>query len=356
MRFVPILSFGVGMMLLESPALAQSDAERAAARAAAQQGMKAYETGDWSASVEYFRKAQSLVDAPTHLLYIARSEEKLGHLVEAHEAYMKLDKLVLPAGTPDAFQKAQQSGREALPAIESRLPYVTIHVKGSGRPSAIRIDGHDMPATFLDIAVPIDPGTHRIQAVGSGNVGSEVVVTLAEASKETVELTLDDAKIQAAGTGPATDAPNTKTEEAAVTADVAPAKTPRSGAPSLRVPAYVSFGVGALGLVGGTYFVVSRSGKSKSADDSYAQFSGDGCLANASASCRNLASDIASKDQSAAKAGTLAMVGYGVGFVGIGVGVALLALDAARSRPESPPQAQVQLFLGSNQVGAVGQF
>src|SRR5689334_20899999 len=57
-------------------ALALTDEERAAARAAAGQGADAFAAGKWQEAVELFSRAEALVHAPAHLMFIARSELK----------------------------------------------------------------------------------------------------------------------------------------------------------------------------------------------------------------------------------------------------------------------------------------
>ena len=60
---------------------AQTNSERAGARAAAGEGLKAFNEGRHAEAIDLFTRAESLVHAPPHLLYIARANEKLGWLV-----------------------------------------------------------------------------------------------------------------------------------------------------------------------------------------------------------------------------------------------------------------------------------
>src|SRR5579883_2443273 len=48
-------------------------------------------------------RAEALVHAPTHLLYIARTEAKLGQLVEASETYARIQHEALAPDAPKAF-------------------------------------------------------------------------------------------------------------------------------------------------------------------------------------------------------------------------------------------------------------
>src|ERR1700743_1878747 len=99
--------------LLVSPgARAQSAADKATAREAATEGIGLYRAGKYAQALDRLKRAQALYDAPVHLLYIARAEEKLGQLVEAPETYRSLDRYTLPAGAPAAWTAAVEDGRK----------------------------------------------------------------------------------------------------------------------------------------------------------------------------------------------------------------------------------------------------
>src|SRR3954466_13075470 len=91
-----------------SPAFAQSDQERAGARSAATEGAQAFRDHNWSQAADLFMRAESLVHAPPHLLYLARAEANLGHLVKAQEAYRKILHEKLEASSPAVFREAQR--------------------------------------------------------------------------------------------------------------------------------------------------------------------------------------------------------------------------------------------------------
>ncbi len=76
-------------LFLATNATAQTDSERASARAAAIAGGEAFQAGDFKRSLDLFRRAESLPHSPVHELYAARSLVRLGRLVEAREQYMK---------------------------------------------------------------------------------------------------------------------------------------------------------------------------------------------------------------------------------------------------------------------------
>src|SRR5215213_7964423 len=100
------------------------DTERATARSAAQQGIAAVLDGRYSEGVDLLERAESMVHAPTHLLYLARGYEKLGKLVRARETYLKLTKEELKPSAPKAFRDAQAASVSELARLEPRIPTI----------------------------------------------------------------------------------------------------------------------------------------------------------------------------------------------------------------------------------------
>src|SRR5690348_5663659 len=74
--------------LLVQECHAATDQERAGARSAASEGIQAFQDGQTEKALKLLEQAESIVHAPTHLLFIALSRAKLGKLVEAREAYI----------------------------------------------------------------------------------------------------------------------------------------------------------------------------------------------------------------------------------------------------------------------------
>src|SRR5690606_12046991 len=127
--------------------------------AAATDGAKAFVDGDYPRAIEMFTRAEGVVHSPTHLLFIARSYGKLGQLVKAREAYLKITRETLPAGAPEAFKRAKAEATDELAALEPRIPYVSVVVQGAGPdPITVNMDEVQIPPTLVGIPRPIDPG------------------------------------------------------------------------------------------------------------------------------------------------------------------------------------------------------
>lgn len=313
---------------LTIPSLASAqgdDAQRSAARAFATDGLSAYNAGHYEKAIDLFTRAESLVHAPPHQLFIARSSVKLGKLVHAKELYVKMTREELPSTAPRAFVDAQASATTELAEIEPRIPTLTIIVAGPGAEGAkVTMDGVEVPSALIGASQPADPGAHTLRASSSGWKPAEAEVRLAEKGVESTTLTLD------------------KTEPVPAKAEHSELQGPsgiRKAAP------FIAFGVGVAGLAVGTVFLFKNRGDR---DDADALCTGGLCPA----ARRN---DIQSLDDSADSAQTISWIGYGVGAASVAVGAALLLLNRSSSSAKTTGTVVTPWF-DANSGGIAGRF
>jgi hypothetical protein len=137
LRLAPLLV----ALSLAAPAWADpSDADRATARALAQEGQSALEKQDFATAADRFARADALVHAPTLLLGRARALVGLGKLVEAQEAYERIVREGVAANAPAPFHVALEDAKKEVEAIAPRLAWVTISVRGADG-AAVTLDG-----------------------------------------------------------------------------------------------------------------------------------------------------------------------------------------------------------------------
>ncbi len=323
-----------------SLATAQTDEERAGARALAEQGAAAFDEGRWQDAVDLFTRAQSVVDAPPHLLFIARAQEKQGNLVQAMEAYIKIARTELAADSPDAFLSAQTAAEQELEALTPRIPQVTVTVSGeSAEDVTVFADGEALAEAFVGVKRPANPGKHTYSAEGTTVAAPAVTISVSEGGEALVELVLAE-KVAALEPAPMEPAPAPaappKAEPAAVGHDS-----------SMNIPAYAALGVGALGLGAGGYFLYKRSKSQTDGDDLASECSSRQCD-------QSDVDRIVGFDEDAASAGTMSAIGFGVGAVGVGVGITLLLMDWGNETAQTEPT--IGVWANSEQVGVVGRF
>jgi hypothetical protein len=321
------------VLSVSTPAFAQSDEDRAGARAAAGEGAKAMDAERWSDAVDLFTRAESLVHAPPHLLYMARAYVKLGKLVRARETYLKVARETLPPSAPPAFADARARAIEESAALEARVPTVRVVIEGAkpGEVVTVTMDGAAVPPALMGVAHPVDPGEHTFEATGSTMASEKMTLAIAEGKAETMTLPLSR---------PIAAAPIQATPE------TAPIAEQPSGGSGLRTGAFIAWGIGAVGVVAGTVFVIQNRGKRSDAD----------ALCTGSRCPKSSESQIATLDSDADKAATLAWVGYGIGVAGIAAGTVMFLMSSPSKPAPTANAAKIQPWISPTSAGLRGSF
>lgn len=349
--WIGVLLFAA-VVLAVSSAAAVTDEERAGARAQAIAGAEAFEAGRWQEAVDRFQRAESVVHSPVHLVYIARAEIELGKLVQAQERLLKVVQERVAPDDPEAIVQAHKDADALLTQLEPRIPQLTLQVEGAGdKPVSVQMDGKDVPAAFIGVARPVNPGEHSIQATGEGLSG-QTTVALTEGEQKTavVQLTPDPNAVAPAPTG----------AQPAATAEIS-ATGQDQGVPGggmdpriMRIASYAAFGVGAVGFGIGIPFALKYKDRKDNADSLFKQCN-PGCTADQRATIKGV-------DDDANKAGTAATIGLITGGVGVAAGATLLVLSILKDDSGAEEQAKrrtephVTGFVGPNQVGLAGTF
>ena len=353
-------------MILAAPvAFSQTDIERATARDAANRGRAAYDAGKYDKAIDYLSRAEQLVHSPTHLLFLARAQTKLGKLVAAHETYLKITRETLASNAPKAFVSAQASAEQEQDELDARLPSVTVSVSGvKANDVTLLMDGTALPSAMIGIPLPADPGSHEFKATATNAASDPVTLQLAESAKQNVTLTLKAVK-GAKPTPPAVADPSATSTHANVAAEQTPSSTPapvepapardaHAGGAGLTIASIVSFSVGAVGLGLGSFFLLESSSTRNEANRLDEE-----CKVASGGKCANSVKQeqIVSKDNEAdsqRKLGIVSMIGGGVGVV---AGLAFLIADVSGGSSSARHIApHVTPVFGFQSVGVVGNF
>ncbi len=128
------LAFALSIGFSIAPeAHAQSDSDRATARALGQDGQQALDNKDYVTAEDRFRRADKMVHAPTLMLGLARALAAEGKFVEAQESYNRIIREGLPPGAPDAFKHALDEAKKEVDTVAPKVAAVTITVKAARR-------------------------------------------------------------------------------------------------------------------------------------------------------------------------------------------------------------------------------
>jgi hypothetical protein len=173
---LPLLCLFVALCV-ETPARAQSDAERkAAAEALFDEGRRLVETGDLSAACTKFEQSEALDSAPGTLLNLADCYERAGRLASAWATF----KRAAAAARTRAQVEREGFARERAAALEPRLSRLTIDVPTAARVAGLTITRDEAPVleALWGQAVPVDGGTLVVRVSAPGRVAWEQQVVL----------------------------------------------------------------------------------------------------------------------------------------------------------------------------------
>jgi hypothetical protein len=319
----------LAVLLTVNDALADaSDAERAAARALAQEGQVALDRKDFTVAADRFTRADSLVHAPTLLLALARAQIGLGKLVEAHENFARIQREGVAPGSPKPWARAYEDATKELEAVAARLPWVVIRVTGASNPY-LTVDGTPVPRAVLGIKRPVNPGKHELRVIADGYRTVKRTFAVAEGQSATLDIDLEAE-------------PTPQVPEPVAPAPAPPPPVGTSGKMQ-RSAGYAFLGIGAAGIVVGAIaggaFLVKRSELARDCPSSHCGPESDKAIAQYR------------------QFGTISTVGFVVGAVGAATGVVLL-LSAPRAPREagSGPAIEWTAYVQVDRVGVRGVF
>lgn len=281
---------------------------------------------DRAAATQLFKEGRALMDRKKYLDACPKLEESqrldpgggtLLNLALCHEAigrtataWAELSE-ALSVARRDRRPDREKLASERMKALEPKLSRLTLTV-GAGAAVAglvVKRDGTEVGQAAWGAAMPVDPGTHQLEASAPGYATwSSSVEVGADADQRVIEIPV------LAALPPAT--PETPPPEPAPapTPSPAPAAPPPAlpppapqPEPSL-LPAYVAFGVGIVGVTAGSYFGLSAISKRKDSD----------------AECAPKCSDRAVELNDQAKtAADLSTISFALGVAGLGLGTYL---------------------------------
>ena len=308
-----------------------NDADRATARALAEEGKTALERYDYRTAEDRFARADALIHAPTLLLGLARAQAGLGKLVEAHESYMRIQREGVRPGSPPVFAKAQEDAAKEVGVVAARLAWVTIDVKPSAGADIV-LDGAAIPMAAVGAKRPLNPGNHRVRAMAPGYQARDQTFSVTEGQRIAFTIMLVPV--------PASQLPGTveTAEPSARAVGGGPVDAERDeGRAASKAPAVLTLVVGAAGLTTGAIaggFAMHKHTQLERA-----------CPNGVCPSERQ--SDI--DDLHALT--TVSTAGFIVGAVGVSVGIVWLL-----ATPSSEPSPRVAGYVGPGTAGIRGQF
>jgi hypothetical protein len=186
-RFLASAVF-VSTLAVALPALAQdaSPTVSAISREQFRAGVEAAHAARWPEALAAFARAYELAPQPVILFNLAGAQAQNGQLVRALESYRRFLR--------EASTGPEASYRDAvateLRALESRIAHVRLVASGRLSTDDVWIDGEQLPRAALDLALPLDPGSHDVVLRRAGVNLAHTTVTLRESETRDAVLSL----------------------------------------------------------------------------------------------------------------------------------------------------------------------
>jgi serine/threonine-protein kinase len=322
----------LGLLAGTAPALAQSNADKAAAEALFQAGKDLMSQGKYSEACGKFEASQSLDAGLGTLLYLADCYEKANRLASAWANFREAESIA--RGRADS--ERAEVARQRAAALEPRLPRIWIKVADGNDPATrVSRNGEAVPRESWGIAIPVDAGDQVFEATAPGRkTWTQTIHVEAEGVNVPVDvpaLAVDDTPKPAPAAPPA---------PAAATAPVREDRGAEGSSGSTqRTIGIVVGGVGVVGLALGTVFGLSAKSKK---DQSL-----DHCEKTNPNLCDQKGVDLRNEAKSAANLATVTLIVGGAALAG---GVVLF-LTAPSNEQRTAASPTLHVAAGADGLG-----
>ena len=315
---------GLCALLGVRSAQAQSGDDAATAQALFDAGKKAMEAGDLATACPKFAESQRLDPKTGTLTGLALCHEKQGKNASAWAEFLEVSTLAQRANQAERAAFAKQHASD----LEPKLSKLTITVDAETAKLAglaIKRDDQSVRQATWGVALPVDPGSHTIEATANGKQKWTQQVDIGEQAdtKSVAVPALEDDTSGNKTETPKTDDSSTETTPS------------NNGGGSKKTIGLVVGGVGAAALVAGTIFGIEALSKSSTAKKDCSP-----------SSCGDASSVSAMSD--AKSAALISDIGFGVGVVALGVGAYLFLTSnggaPAQNAPAAPSPASKNRF------------
>jgi hypothetical protein len=251
------LAFAVGalMAMQGTSSLAQSSSgDKVTAEALFEQGRRLVAAGKYAEACPSFADSQRLDPSPGTLLNLANCYEKLGRTATAWATYKEAASAANAAGRPDYVSTAERHADALSPKLAHLVTTVSRPVDGEH----VRRDGVEVAGSAWGVPLPVDTGTHLVEASAPGyKPWSTTVEVTQDGSNGSVAVpALEALPPSTASASPAPPPPPPAVTQSAPP----PPEAPPSGGSTQRIIGVVVTGVGITGLAAsGAFAILAKS-------------------------------------------------------------------------------------------------
>jgi hypothetical protein len=251
------LAFLSLLVMLSTTTFARADAgSSAAAEALFSEGKALVAAKNFAAACPKFEASQKLDPGAGTLLHLGSCYESLGKIASAWATYIEAGAAARARNRRDWADNAAQRALR----LEPRLPRLTVLIKTQVPGLEVVRDGVRVETGALGSALPVDPGSHKLEALAKGYKPWSKSFDATEKAALTIEIPALEAEPVVAVPTPAVAVQN-PVPQAPI------AKQEKSAGGGLRTVGFVSLGLGAAGLaVGGVTGLMAMQANNKGKD------------------------------------------------------------------------------------------
>ena len=306
-----------------------SEANAATAESLFQEGRKLMDAKRYALACPKLAASHKLAPAVGALLNLADCYERGGQLASAWTRFHEAITMAQRLGQADR----EKTARERADKLEPRLIKLTISGREPGL--EVKLDGNPLAAGSLGAPVPIDPGTHTIDATAKGKKPFSATVDLSERVKTPTVAIPALTPLEGEPSDPKVVVPPPPGGDVHLPEEPAPAGSTGS---TQRIIGIGAMGLGGVGLVLGTVFGLKASSKWSDAKDNH---------------CTGLECDRTGVElaASAKNAGTVSTISFIAGGVFLAGGAVLLF-----TAPKAAKKNDVTVGLGPGNLTLRGSF
>jgi hypothetical protein len=185
------LALAVGLLTRVASAQEADASTRMAARDLAMTGAEAFDEQDFATALDRFQRAESLYKVPSIAVMVARSLARVGRVVEAVDKYEETLRMPLDAAAPEAFQRAVAGAKAEVEVERARVARLELRLPADAPAGTeLRLDGKLVPAALVGVPIPVDPGSHRVEARAPGRQPFGQELTLGEGGRQSLDVSL----------------------------------------------------------------------------------------------------------------------------------------------------------------------
>lgn len=227
----------VALQLTFAPAAkgAASAEERAVAADLFRQATEARESGEWQRCERQLERAIDIVETPGLRFHLAYCKEQQQRWVEALVDYRRAGELI---ANGEAASDVSELLPDAIRRLEVRLPRLELSLDPVPEGTELYLDGQRRSTQLLGHAIPLDPGTRRVEVIADGYEVFAHQVTLLPSEHQTLEVVLVPKETDTLAAAPMAGSPR----------ETSDAREPTSSALSTKT--YVMLAEAVVGAVG----------------------------------------------------------------------------------------------------------